>query len=43
MTLEREDFYDASGTRLTRSDTTVRTVQLEEGGKLYNLLGPVFE
>lgn len=43
VTLERDEFFDASGRPLTESDTTVRTVQLEEGGKLYNLLGPVFE
>lgn len=43
VTLQRGEFYDSSGRPLTRSDTTANTVQLEEDGKLFNLLGPVFE
>jgi hypothetical protein len=43
VTLDRGDFYDASGTPLTKASSTVTTVQMEENGKLHNLLGPVFE
>lgn len=43
VTLRRDEFYNSSGMPLTKSDTTASVVQLEEGGKLYNLLGPVFE
>jgi hypothetical protein len=43
VTLRRDEFYNSSGLPLTKSDTTASVVQLEEGGKLYNLLGPVFD
>jgi hypothetical protein len=42
-TLRRDEFYNSSGLPLTKSDTTASVVQLEEDGKLYDLLGPVFE
>ena len=43
VTLRRDEFYNSSGLPLTKTDTTASIVQLEDGGKLYNLLGPVFE
>jgi hypothetical protein len=42
-TLQGSNFFDRTGSRLSEMSSTIKSVQLQVGNDVYNVMGPVFE